>query len=1502
MKKGFSLRTVSLVLVLIMLTSMIPFTAANATETLNLDAGDVTIGNFTGDEHSGMTGEDSFRVSATGTMATDLGFDAQTATVTMTVNSAGFDRILVFDYYTMLSAPASAAGAVYFLESTNGSSPVPAPVTGCYEYSHLISAGETFSLTVAAVSAEGPNTTAVDVENIRLIESFEYSSFYIDYDYDYGTVYSERFEYEEDVATPESEEAPFEEYIRTGHDIIAMYAEAEPGYEFVAYVDDETGAVLSNYARFDYKPVYDGQVVRAVFAPASDGDDAAFQVGLDGDYYCDSFEQALEYAGYASDRVIAVNQSDVTISGGSYTIPRGVTLLVPFDDDRTMYTSVPENTTGVPATLSTDSLYCCLTLANGAHVNVDKGAAISVSSKHPATTNGTLKVNGQVVPNNGAVSGEYSQLQLNAGTGITLMDGSNLYAWGFITGDGLIEAMSGSVVYEFIQINDYRGGSATSAMSSADKNQFFFNQYYVQNIEAGLKIYYGAIEYVAMDLYVSSTTVMVHRPFIGDSEEGAFRLDTPGSYIMKKYDPAHDVMNYDVYGTASLHSIEISAMGITLSTEHCYLPINDIVVNILPGSEMNMEKKVIFMPGSGATVAEDAVINISGEGSVVFADTEDPAINVYSVNNSIPCRPVTFSPTRPEEVSRTWADTEDAYLDNSGTVNVTDSGTLSSTSGGANIYGDGAFSIESTAEPPALTVAIGSAASSVASQPTATASLTNEDDSEVNMDVRWTTPATFRKVNGVWGDYRKVTLYEDDHTTVVKTSEGAQDELLTYDQFTEAAGGFLYGVSKPAKADDTYYTYSFDAWVLSDEATTDTHVKFYPSYTQDGKDFPVYWYYSEEAGSTYEISYEKFGTKPTGYPSYEKEPTAEKVYKLKWKLAGSATLYTSEGLPTVSESNIVNGCVTYYADFSTMEDRKYDITWQDYLGGYIATSSVKYSARPNRGAPGSPVPSGGTFVGWMNSDGDIYARGSLPYVYLTGEATYRAAYSLTVTWYDSDGSTLGTTTGYTNRRPAPAAEYAALGEKDGNRFIGWTNDGGVHVYDNASIPVLTGPITGSISYTAVYENNVRGKTLSLYGLIGENIMFYNNVTDASLSYTVTETGVEKSGESFDSDDKSVTVRLAPAEMTYDITAQYTVNNGGAVLTRIFTAHGYDYAESMFSNHPADGGDAELGAFYVVGTIEGEAHWADSIRTEYKLYENRDGSNNVIANQYKIDHVYLKAGDEIKVLQYNGSNETNGWYPNGNNNNYPISEDGYYWILLSTTDEYDYSYWWYNHLHVEKEDPETCISYAFKVTSALMNYATEAQLLFGRNVTDLANDHVNGNVYTYDVDDTDDRIVAFDAAHPNTMAALKTGETADAFKADYGMTYYGSNYILNAGTSLHHYFFVYDESKVPETINYTLKGITYTAKKVRDNAYYVHYVIDCDENIVDDVPGPGIAGPELGEVITVSFIGGAHAYSGNYNLFNYAKLALDGGKETCDLLRAMYWYYIEAKSYFDRTNA
>lgn len=379
---------------------------------------------------------------------------------------------------------------------------------------------------------------------------------------------------------------------------------------------------------------------------------------------------------------------------GTYTIPSRVTLLIPFDNNRTDYTTMP-GTTGLVAAQKNQRVYTTLTMDEGSQITVYGNISLpaQVSSANAGYT--------------GVISGPCGTIHMKPSSSIVLKDGSNLYCWGFITGTGHIKAESGANVYEEFQICDYRGGSATSTLNREQK-VFPFAQYYVQNIEATLEIEYGAKETAVCRLHSTSyTKADVSLNFITKDSGGLFNLQS-GSSFVKKYDSATERVTYEVIGDAKLSSITIDA-GNTVKSQNFNLPImQNTTINVKSGTT-TIDQSLCLIPGSQVIVDEGATINIaSGKSLFVYDrsdwvykewDTETITVNgqqkpryVYSgftYPGSTDFRPEYYTPSRNSDNSKCWtthfttADMKDVKFDVNGTLNV--AGNLYTTKGGADI-------------------------------------------------------------------------------------------------------------------------------------------------------------------------------------------------------------------------------------------------------------------------------------------------------------------------------------------------------------------------------------------------------------------------------------------------------------------------------------------------------------------------------------------------------------------------------------------------------------------------------------------------------------------------------------------------------------------------------------------------------------------------------------------------------------------------------------------------
>ena len=380
---------------------------------------------------------------------------------------------------------------------------------------------------------------------------------------------------------------------------------------------------------------------------------ATFSVGSQ--TYSD-LNDAITAAQSGTDKTIVV-ATDGSLSG-SYTIPAGVTLLVPFNDAKTLYKETPKATRKAAAAKA----YRKLVLSAGASLNVE--GAISVGGQYYSA--GGSQIGGMV--------GNYGHLWLNTGAAITVKSGGALYAWGFVSGNGAVAAESGAKVYEWFQIGDFRGGRASACMGN---RVFPFSQYFIQNIESPLTIYSGAEEILYTDIYASESQNGASVTFIGNS--GMFKVFS-GS-LTKQYDAAQDRMVYTVNGKAELNSLSINSGALSVNSSEYVLPItNNMTLHITPRSSITTNQDIALLPGVQVYVDKAAELTIAAGKKAYIYDSDQWTDQNY-VNPNAKFKSVLYSPTK--SYTRTNADLVDALVDVNGTLIA--AGAIYTTKNGADV-------------------------------------------------------------------------------------------------------------------------------------------------------------------------------------------------------------------------------------------------------------------------------------------------------------------------------------------------------------------------------------------------------------------------------------------------------------------------------------------------------------------------------------------------------------------------------------------------------------------------------------------------------------------------------------------------------------------------------------------------------------------------------------------------------------------------------------------------
>lgn len=443
-----------------------------------------------------------------------------------------------------------------------------------------------------------------------------------------------------------------ETYASTQSSTAAYLVEATPakGYRFMGWYDVSTGTCINTNDKASLN--FDSNcTMTARFASQ---DLALFEAN--GQKFDDLNDAIKEAQKNLPATITLVGSGKIT---GNYTIPSRVTLLIPFDEAKTCYTSTPTAITSTP----TAKPFRALTMAAGSSLTLASGAAISVGGQYYAASGGA----------SGKMVGPYGYIKMESGSAIDVQSGASLYAWGFISGSGSVTVQSGGSVYEWYQILDFRGGSASSQM----RNKVFpFSQYAVQNIEVPLTVYAGASEtaYTAVDAAggIKPTSV----PFIGNN--GLFKL-VSGS-LTKAYDGETDRIHYTINGVAELNTLNLKLVGIKVDSSTYVLPLtNNMTVNLNSGSKLTVNQTAALLPGVEVSIARDAELEVPNGQSMYIYDRDEWVDQNFVTGGKF--KAVPYAPGK--HYTRTEENLIDVKVDVNGTL--TANGGIYTTAGGADI-------------------------------------------------------------------------------------------------------------------------------------------------------------------------------------------------------------------------------------------------------------------------------------------------------------------------------------------------------------------------------------------------------------------------------------------------------------------------------------------------------------------------------------------------------------------------------------------------------------------------------------------------------------------------------------------------------------------------------------------------------------------------------------------------------------------------------------------------
>lgn len=302
---------------------------------------------------------------------------------------------------------------------------------------------------------------------------------------------------------------------------------------------------------------------------------------------------------------------------GNYTIPQGVTLLVPGNVEYTpLYGPLTEDDFVENSNLST---FCTFQIEDGTNMNVD----------------GKISLYGQIASVQGSTGkvGVHGLMKLGKNCSITVNNGGELHAFGFIQGDpsSQITMEKGATAYEAFYFRDWRGGSEVANMRKNSQGVFPMGQYYVQNIEIPITFKYGAKEYLTTCVLLGQGVgkVATNMLFIGEykektnkpSDDIGFLQIGSGTTLTKQYIPETDRLAFTFLGDGTQQAIaklghmalnmKVLFIPVDVDSKDFVMPIQNNLDISLHNTKFLLQYSVAFLPGSKIHIDEDAALTIA---------------------------------------------------------------------------------------------------------------------------------------------------------------------------------------------------------------------------------------------------------------------------------------------------------------------------------------------------------------------------------------------------------------------------------------------------------------------------------------------------------------------------------------------------------------------------------------------------------------------------------------------------------------------------------------------------------------------------------------------------------------------------------------------------------------------------------------------------------------------------------------------------------------------------
>lgn len=368
-----------------------------------------------------------------------------------------------------------------------------------------------------------------------------------------------------------------------------------------------------------------------------------------------SIEKALAVTGdkdhiATSETIVVIPGTNPTISN-SCTLSANDTLLIPYEDE-TYMRDLSKITKNNVSTVFGKAYSDC----DSTSVTNNRKTEIVIKGKDASGDKVVLNNNGKIIVGgelgvgdgnqrpSGHTNGKYSQITIEDGA--VIENNGSMDVYGFIKkekegGTGKIKSNASSSISMPLVINDFKGGSYSSACNS--QKVFPFNVFELVNCQCITEFYAGAELNVMTAIYANDKIYVPNKSKLISKSGALFNISSGKAVLnynsysfpytkvdnIDSQDPAQiSRMEISLGGAVSFNSMSLSLAGNSLETGNFNVPLSyKFSISCLRGSAVTIQKPTKFLSGASLTINDGASLTFEAP-SIFYQNYVDQSIYV----------------------------------------------------------------------------------------------------------------------------------------------------------------------------------------------------------------------------------------------------------------------------------------------------------------------------------------------------------------------------------------------------------------------------------------------------------------------------------------------------------------------------------------------------------------------------------------------------------------------------------------------------------------------------------------------------------------------------------------------------------------------------------------------------------------------------------------------------------------------------------------------------------